>query len=124
LEFIMSLYDDGLLDDGVLNDTPPFTSAPPDASGGTGSFLPNLLDTLTNGINAYASVALNQSVARSLGGGVASVNADGTVTYRGAPANTVGRSASVATQTFFQKYGAVAILAGVAVLAIVVIKKA
>lgn len=119
----MSLFDDGLLDDGVLNDTPPFTTAPPDATGGTGSFLPRILDTLVNGVNAYASARLNEQVARSLGGGIASVNADGTVQYRAAPANTVANSASVATQTFFQKYGAFVLLGAAALVAVVVVKK-
>lgn len=115
--------DYGFPDGGVLNDTPPFTTAPPDATGGSGSFLPNILNTLASGINAFAMAQANQQVARSLGGGIAAVNADGSVTYRAAPANTVGTSARVATQSFFQQYGAIVMLGAAAVIAVVVLKK-
>lgn len=93
-------------DAGVINATAPFTTAPPDASGGKGSFLPGLLNTLTSGINALANVKINEAVAKSLGGGLAAVNADGSVTYKAAQANNAKSPSSkeeAQAMSFFER---------------------
>lgn len=51
-------------DGGAANNTPAYVSAPPDASGGSGSFLDALVPTLTNGLNA----TLNSTLLSALGG--------------------------------------------------------
>lgn len=62
-------------DGGVLNNTVPYVDSPPDASGGTGSFLDALVPTLTNGLNA----AINAELLNSLGknGNLYTVDANG-----------------------------------------------
>lgn len=81
-------------DTGVVNSTPPVTTAPPDASGGFGSFLSGLLPTLTNGLNATLAAELNQNFGQGIAAGLATVDANGNLTYKATPA-TVPSSAAV-----------------------------
>jgi hypothetical protein len=121
----MSLIDTGYggdFDGGVLNDTGPFTTAPPDASGGSGSFLGGLLNTLTNGVNALASSRINEAVARSLGGGIASVDDAGNVTYRAAPAAKPA-AVNLPGASFVQQYGLYLLVGAAVVIGAVVIAR-
>lgn len=86
--------DDTSYDTGVVNSTPPVTTAPPDSSGGAGSFLSGLLPTLTNGLNATLAAELNQNFGQGIAAGLASVDANGNLTYKATPA-TVPSSAAV-----------------------------
>ncbi len=52
-------------DGGVVNSEGPYTSAAPDASGGTGSFLTSLIPTLTNGLNATINAKLLSSLGQN-----------------------------------------------------------
>jgi hypothetical protein len=76
-------------DAGVTNATGPVNTAPPDVSGGAGSFLSALLPTLTNGINATLAAELNANFGQGVGAGLATVDANGNVTYKATPAQVV-----------------------------------
>jgi hypothetical protein len=104
-------------DAGVINSTPPFVSAPPDATGGRGSFLGNVLDTLTNGINAFAQAKISSEITKSLGQGIATVDDEGNVVYRAAPAADAPAQISpkYAAKSFFGSTAGILTIAGVAV---------
>ena len=104
-------------DAGVTNDTPPYTTAPPDGSGGAGSFLPGLLNTLTNGLNTLANAKISEEIGKTLGqSGLAYVDDNGNVVYRGAPATPapVQVSPSYAAKSFFSSQAGILTIAGVA----------
>lgn len=114
-----------MIDDaGVINSTPPFTTAPPDASGGRGSFLEGLLDTLTSGVNAFAQAKISETIGKNLQSGLLSVDDQGHIVYKAAPSVTAADAAKDTTQapvSFFKTTPGivtliVAGLAGVAVL--------
>lgn len=88
--------DDSSYDTGVVNSTRPVTTAPPDASGGGGSFLSGLLPTLTNGLNATLAAELNANFGQGIAAGLATVDANGNLTYKATPA-TVPTNASIVT---------------------------
>lgn len=88
--------DSGSYDTGVTNSTPPVTTAPPDSSGGAGSFLSGLLPTLTNGLNATLAAELNQNFGQGIAAGLATVDANGNLTYKATPA-TVPSSGAILT---------------------------
>lgn len=96
----MSLFDDnfsdfGGSDLGVTNNTGSFVDAPPDASGGSGSFLDSLIPTLTQGLSA----GLNTAVLNTLGGNSSlyTVDANGNLVPKAAAgANNAAYRAAVA----------------------------
>lgn len=110
-------------DAGVINSTPPFTTAPPDASGGRGSYLGSILDTLTNGINAFAQAKISSEISKSLGYGLASVDDEGNVVYRGAPGSDAPAqiSPTYAAKSFFGSTAGILTIAGVAVGIIILV---
>lgn len=114
---------DLVTDGGVVNATKPFTTAPPDASGGTGSFLRGTLDLLTNGINALASAKLNTEVSKLLGTGLATVDDEGNVVYKASPANDapVQIAPKYAAKSFFGSTAGLLTLAGVGIGIIVLV---
>lgn len=117
---------DTSFDAGVVNNTPPFTTAPPDASGGGGSFLNSLLGTLTNGIDAFAQAKISQTIGNSLGQGLATVDDEGNVVYRAAPgANSPAQiSPTYAAKSFFASpIGILAIVAVAGLVVFAVVKK-
>lgn len=89
-------------DGGVTNDTEPFVSAPPDASGGTGSFLASLVPTLTNGLNATINSELLNALGR--GGNLYTVDANGNVVPKAAASanNAAYRAAVYPAQSPFK----------------------
>lgn len=112
-------------DAGVSNNTPPFTTAPPDASGGGGSFLPGLLDTLLNGVNAVVQTETSKYIGDRLGGGLASVDEYGNVVYRGSPGSQAPAqiAPAYAAKSFFSSTpGIITIVAVVGILAFAVLK--
>lgn len=119
------MYDDfDGYDAGVINNTPPFTTAPPDATGGRGSFLAPLLDTLTQGINAFAQAKISQEISKNLGMGLATVDDEGNVVYRAAQGSNAPAQVSptYAAKSFFSSpFGVVAIaaVAGLVIYAVV-----
>jgi hypothetical protein len=90
--------DDWSYDTGVTNSTPPVTTAPPDASGGSGSFLPGLLNTLTNGLNAVLAAKLNDKFGEGIAAGLATVDAQGNLVYKATPVPVPSSSQVVASQ--------------------------
>lgn len=90
--------DDSSYDTGVVNSTGPVTTAPPDASGGAGSFLAGLLPTLTNGLNATLAAELNQNFGQGIAAGLATVDANGNLTYKATPATVPTSGAVLASQ--------------------------
>lgn len=121
----MSFSWDESYDGGVTNDTPPFTTAPPDASGGAGSFLPQLLGTLTNGISQIAAAKISANVRDTLGYGLATVDANGQVVYKGSPATPSPAQISpvYAAKSFFGSVAGMITLAGVGVLIVLAMRK-
>lgn len=111
------LYD---YDAGVINNTPPFTEAPPDASGGRGSYLGSIVDTLTNGINAFAQAKISAEISKSLGVGLATVDDEGNVVYRGAPGSNAPAQVSPAYAAKSLFSSPVGIIGLVAVVGLVV----
>lgn len=85
-------------DSGAVNSTGPTTTAPPDASGGSGSFLYALLPTLTNGLNATLAANLNDKFGQGISSGLATVDANGNLTYRATPAIAPSAAAVVTSQ--------------------------
>lgn len=89
-------------DAGVTNSTGPFTTAPADATGGSGSFLQALLPTLTNGVNAALNYELEKNFGLGSNSGLAAVDADGNLVYKGAPGDqAVNIAPSYAAKSFF-----------------------
>lgn len=121
----MSDYDEYNYDGGVTNSTAPYTTAPPDPSGGAGSFLAALLPTLTNGINALAQAKISKSIGDTLGQGLATVDDNGNVVYKGSPANSAPAQISpvYAAKSFFTSVPGLIALGGVAVLIFLAIRK-
>lgn len=108
---------DLISDGGVINGTGPLTTAPPDPTGGGGSFLRSLLPTLTDGINALASAKINTEVGKILGTGLATVDDEGNVVYKGAP-GTPGKAQiapAYAAKSFFGSTAGLLTLAGVGI---------
>ncbi len=105
-------------DYGVTNSTPPVTTAPPDASGGRGSFLPELLNTLTNGINATLAAKLNDKFGEGISSGLATVDSNGNLVYRATPAPTPTSNQVIASQAIRSP---ALLIGGVAVLLVLVI---
>jgi hypothetical protein len=114
-------------DAGVVNATGPTTTAPPDATGGKGSFLDGLLDTLTNGVNAYAQAEISKNIGGTLGQGLATVDEYGNVTYRGTPARPapIQIAPAYAAKSFFTSTAGLLTIGGVAlgVILLVALKK-
>lgn len=90
----MSLYDfftpnysaQGSTDySGAVNSSGPVVDTPPDASGGTGSFLSSLQDTLTNGINTIVSEKISNALSLQNARDLQAVNAVGQVAPKAAP---------------------------------------
>lgn len=119
------MYDDFGYDGGVINSTPPYTTAPPDASGGAGSFINSLLGTLTNGIDQYAQAKISKTIGDTLGYGLATVDDNGNVVYKGSPANSAPAQISpvYAAKSFFTSVPGMLALAGVGVLIVLAIRK-
>lgn len=113
--------DSSSYDTGVVNSTPPTTTAPPDASGGGGSFLSGLLPTLTNGLNATLAAELNQNFGQGIAAGLATVDANGNLTYKATPATVPSNAATVASQALSSPV----LLAGIAavIVLLLVLKK-
>lgn len=82
------LDDSDSYDAGVTNASAPVTTAPPDASGGAGSFLSGLLPTLTGGLNATLAAAINDKFAQGLSTGLATTDANGNLVYKATPSPT------------------------------------
>lgn len=113
--------DDDSYDTGVVNSTGPVTTAPPDSSGGAGSFLSGLLPTLTNGLNATLAAELNQNFGQGIAAGLATVDANGNLTYKATPATVPSNSALIASQALSSPVLVVGAI--VLVLAIILLKK-
>jgi len=79
---------------GVIPNTGPTTTAAPDASGGSGSFLKNLQNTLTNGISTLLTEKISAGLALTTASDLRSVNAAGQVTPKAAQ-----QTSGVSTQT-------------------------
>lgn len=90
--------DDTSFDTGVTNGTGPVATAPPDVSGGAGSFLSGLLPTLTNGLNAVLAANLNDKFGEGIASGLATVDANGNLVYKATPAPTPTAGQVVASQ--------------------------
>ena len=69
---------------GVIPNTGPTTTAAPDASGGSGSFLSTLQNTLTNGISTLLSEKISAGLALTTASDLKSVNSAGQVTPKAA----------------------------------------
>jgi hypothetical protein len=85
-------------DAGVTNSTGPSTTAPPDASGGSGSYLPAFLGVATNGLNAILAANLNDKFGQGIASGLATVDANGNLQYKATPAQQPSASAVVTSQ--------------------------
>lgn len=109
-------------DSGVSNSTFPVTTAPPDASGGGGSFLQSLLPTLTSGLSATLAAELNANLGAGLQTGLASVDANGNLVYKATPAQTVTPT-QVATANAISSLPMILLIGGIAVAALLLLKK-
>jgi hypothetical protein len=110
--------DDSSFDTGVANATGPIASAPPDASGGAGSFLSGLLPTLTNGLNAVLAANLNDKFGEGIASGLATVDANGNLVYKATPAPIPTTGQVLSSQALSSP---VLLIGGVAVALILVI---
>lgn len=70
---------------GAVNSSEPVVSSPPDASGGNGSFLSGLQDTLTNGINTLLSERISNALSLQNARDLQAVNAVGKPAPKAAP---------------------------------------
>lgn len=109
-------------DTGVTNGTGPVTTAPPDASGGGGSFLSGLLPTLTNGLNATLAAELNDKFGQGIASGLATVDANGNLTYKATPA-PVPTPAQVASANAISSLPMILLLAGGAIVLLLALRK-
>lgn len=109
-------------DTGLTNSTPPVTTAPPDASGGGGSFLQSLLPTLTNGVNATLAAELNAKFGEGLASGLATVDANGNLTYKATPA-PIPTATQVATASAISNLPLIALAIGGVIVLALLLKK-
>lgn len=114
--------DTGSFDTGVVNSTPPVTTSPPDASGGGGSYLPALLPTLTSGLNAVLAANLNQKFGQGLASGLATVDAQGNLTYKATPA-PVPSAAQAATANALSSLPVILLAVGGLILLAAVLRR-
>lgn len=109
-------------DAGVVNGTGPTTTAPPDASGGGGSFLSALLPTLTSGLSAVTAAEINKNLGAGLSSGLATVDANGNLTYSATPQPTPTAAQVVQSQALSSPVLLFGIIGAVLVLALVLKK--
>lgn len=102
-------------DYGVGNNTPPLTTAAPDASGGAGSFLQSLLPVLTQGVQATLAARLNDKYGEGISSGLATVDANGNLVYKATPVYTPTAGTVVAKSALQSPVLLVGILAAVLV---------
>jgi hypothetical protein len=70
---------------GAVNSSEPIVDTPPDASGGSGSFLANLQGTLTSGINTLLSEKISNALSLQNARDLQAVNAVGKPAPKAAP---------------------------------------
>jgi hypothetical protein len=115
--------DDTSFDTGVTNSTRPVATAPPDASGGAGSFLSGLLPTLTNGLNAVLAANLNDKFGEGIASGLATVDANGNLVYKATPAPIPTPGQVVASQALSSPVLLIGSVALAFVLVLALVKK-
>jgi hypothetical protein len=108
-------------DYGVGNSTPPITTDAPDASGGGGSFLQELLPVLTNGLNATLAAKLNDRYGEGISSGLATVDQNGNLVYKATPVQVPTPNQVIASQSLSSPV--ILALAVAAVLGLIVIAK-